>query len=189
MSGAATIPTGTALVAGDPIAIDDYIDFTEIAAPAAPAANTVRFYVIDESGQSNLAFQRSDGSTGKIRPATQVEVEAASANDVFMSPGRQHFHPGHPKATGRGGSGGGVEGTAYNVSGIVRNSAGKFTVTLSVTMSGVYWVVATVIATTGGVRFATVVDASATTFGIEIYNDDGTPNDTDFAFAVYGDLA
>lgn len=48
-----------------------------------------------------IAYQR--GSTGAplaLLPASQAEMEAATSLLTNVTPGRQHFHPGHPKAGG-----------------------------------------------------------------------------------------
>jgi hypothetical protein len=52
--------------------------------------------VLTSNGAAALpTFQDAGGNA-----ASQIQMEAASATNVFSSPGRQHFHPGHPKAGG-----------------------------------------------------------------------------------------
>ncbi len=70
----------------------------------------------------------------------------ACHSSTFGPPSRQRFHPGHPKAAGRGGSAGGVVGTAYRVATIVQDSTGIYTVTLTNAMADTnYWVLVTAI--------------------------------------------
>lgn len=47
---------------------------------------------------SNLKQAASDSATGVVEIAVQSEMEAASSTNLAVTPGRQHFHPGHPKA-------------------------------------------------------------------------------------------
>lgn len=105
-----------------------HADFNENGAPGTPAADTMRLSAFDEGGQTNFRFTRPDGSTGKIRPGTQAEMEAASANDVFISPGRQHFHPLMPKGWALFNGAGSVSGlaTAGNVSGVSYLGTGTY---------------------------------------------------------------
>lgn len=77
-----------------------YTDTVEIAAPSNPSADTARLYAVDESGTTNYAWRDSAGVVSGLRVATQAEMEAASSLLRTVSPGRQHFHPGHPKAGG-----------------------------------------------------------------------------------------
>jgi hypothetical protein len=171
-----------------------HLDLAEVAEPAAPAANNVRLSVLDEGGQSNLIFKRADGTVGKIRPATQTEMEAGTTNDVFVSPGRQAFHLGHAKATGRGTGAGATVGTPYNVSSISRVGAGQYNVTLANAMADLnYWG----IAAAQNVGPNGMVSAHCTpisTTVVQVYTarpgagGGSIAQDADFAFAVFGDM-
>lgn len=50
------------------------------------------------SAFANLKQAASDSATGVIEIATAAEIEAASSTALAVTPGRQHAHPGHPKA-------------------------------------------------------------------------------------------
>jgi len=74
--------------------------------------------------------------------ATQANMEAASATDVFVPPGRQHFHPGHPKA------GGNLNGTGtpafrsgdYGMGAVTDNGTGLYTVAFDTAFADTnYW--------------------------------------------------
>ena len=74
--------------------------------------------------------------------ATQANMEAASATDVFVPPGRQHFHPGHPKA------GGSLSGTGtpafrsgdYGMGAVTDNGTGDYTLALDTSFADTnYW--------------------------------------------------
>jgi hypothetical protein len=171
-----------------------HVDLAEVAEPAAPAANNVRLFVLDEGGQSNLIFKRADGTVGKIRPATQTEMEAGTTNDVFVSPGRQSFHLGHAKATGRGTGAGATVGTPYNVSSISRVGAGQYNVTLANAMADLnYWgIAAAQNIGPNGMISAHCTPISTTV--VQVYTarpgagGGSIAQDADFAFAVFGDM-
>lgn len=80
---------------------DGHFDFTEVSAPSNPSANIASLFAFDDGGVTTLRYLRSDGSDVRLRAATQTEMEAGSAVNVITTPGRQHFHPGHPKAGGK----------------------------------------------------------------------------------------
>jgi hypothetical protein len=77
---------------------------------AATTAN--RLFGTDGSGNSGLVTlsgltlsaaslsvdAASDSAAGKIEIAVQSEMETGSSTTLAVTPGRQHFHPGHPKA-------------------------------------------------------------------------------------------
>jgi len=66
--------------------------------------------------------------------ATQAEMEAATSVDVFSSPGRQHFHPGHPKAWVRFQVTGTID-ASYNITSITDNAPGDWTVNIATDFS------------------------------------------------------
>jgi hypothetical protein len=166
-----------------------FADFSENASPGDPAADVARLYALDEGGTTNLAFRRSDGTRVRFRPAVQSEMEAASEAEVFVPPARQHFHPGHPKAAGRGDSSGGIVGTAYNVASIVRNSIGKYTVTLTTGFSDANYAVLVTANHSVDTRVACAIISSATTFTVETFSPNGSNQDCDFSFAAFGDMS
>lgn len=87
------------LTENSPIVTDDYVDIKENAAPGNPAADNARLWAFDGGGAfgTNLGYLRSDGSSVLLRWASQAEMEAASAVGVWVAPGVQHLHPGHPR--------------------------------------------------------------------------------------------
>ena len=76
--------------------------------------------------------------------ATRANMEAASATDTFVTPGRQHFHPLMPKAWGMfDGTNTGTFSPAagHEVTSITRTSTGTYTVALSTPMSSASYAV------------------------------------------------
>lgn len=59
------------------------------------------FEVVLSRGSGNwytILYMRADGTALVGSSASQAQQEAAASTSVFVTPGRQHFHPGHPKA-------------------------------------------------------------------------------------------
>jgi len=70
--------------------------------------------------------------------ATQAEMETGSSVAVVVSPGRQHFHPGHPKFWAKFGTTGNVL-DSYNVDSVSDDGTGLATVTIGTNFSGADW--------------------------------------------------
>jgi hypothetical protein len=185
--GRIQVPNGSAPLIT--LAAAGYADLAEVSTPADPSANNARVYVVDEGGQTVVFWRDAAANVHPLAAATAAEMEALTANRLVRAD-RQHRHPGHPKAAGRGGSAGGIVGTAYNVASIVQNSTGIYTVTLSNAMADTnYWVLVTAIETTDRL-IADVTISSSTVFVVHIFNTSTTPIDPDggFGFAVFGDM-
>ena len=131
-------------------------------------------------GASGVPFRLAKGSDGEFltlvsgipawgtvtvpTAASQAEMETGTDTAKFVTPGRQHHHPAHPKAwvtfdaasvTGTNDLTG--VGASYNITGVVDNGTGDYTVNWATDFSGVeYCVVATALVAPGG---ATVIHA------------------------------
>ena len=105
-------------------------------------------YVQDENAyysfEASAWVQNSSTDTiaGRIRRATQSDQETVSAVDAAVVPGRQHFHPGHPKAGGRF-NGTGTPAFAsgdYGMGAITDNGTGDYTLALDTAFANTnYW--------------------------------------------------
>lgn len=73
--------------------------------------------------------------------ATQAEQETGSATDKLVTPGRQHFHPGHPKCWAYVTVSGGTPTlqTSYNITSITDTSTGQLTITIATDFSTANW--------------------------------------------------
>jgi len=69
--------------------------------------------------------------------ASQAEMEGAAALDKYVTPGRQHFHPGHPKVRGKITVAGGTPTLqeSYNVTSITDTATDQVTVTIATDFS------------------------------------------------------
>lgn len=101
-------------------------------APAAGDAAAAKFL------RADATWAAPAGSSA----ATQAELEAGSATNVFTSPGRQQFHPSAAKGWCRSDTAGGIQ-ASYNVTSITDDGTGLVTVTWNVDSSGNYTVVST----------------------------------------------
>jgi hypothetical protein len=133
--------------------------------------------------------------------ASQAVMEAASSLLKVVTPGRQHFHPGHLKACGFVAVSGGAPtlSRGYNIASITDNGVGDFTLNFTNAMSDTtFGCVATphraapgssrvlycvVIAkATGSVRIATLQEANTAGTNASFLDD------LDFSFEVTGDM-
>jgi hypothetical protein len=90
-----------------------------------------------------LAYHKADGTavvSGSGSAATQSEQEAASSTSVFVSPGRQQFHPSALKFWAEVSANGSTLNVNYNVSGITDTGTGNLTVTIGTDFSSANWV-------------------------------------------------
>lgn len=104
----------------------------------------------------------SDTVAGVIEYAVQSEMETGTSTTLAVTPGRQAYHPGHPKfwsfCTVTGGTP--VAASSFNVSGVVDDGPGLLTVTINTDFSGTTWC--------GGVSAGGIGSASTTySTGIE----------------------
>ena len=84
----------------------------------------------------------SDTVSGRIEIAVQSEMETGTSTVLAVPPGRQHFHPGHPKA------GGNFNGTGtpafaagdYGMGAVTDGGAGNYTLALDTAFANTnYW--------------------------------------------------
>jgi hypothetical protein len=121
---------------------------------AATTAN--RLFGTDGSGNSGLITvgsgaslaagaisvdPASDTAAGRIEIAVQPEMEAATDLGRAVVPGRQHFHPGHPKAWGYATVSAGTPTlqTSYNLTSISDVGLGELGVVVATDFSSANW--------------------------------------------------
>ena len=73
--------------------------------------------------------------------ATQANMETGTATDLLVSPGRQAFHPGHPKCWAMVTVSGGTPTlqTSFNITSITDTGVGQLTVTIATDFSSANW--------------------------------------------------
>ena len=139
--------------------------------------------------------------TGTTVTATNVasaaDQEAASSTTVLTSPGRQHSHPGHPKAWGFVALSGGVATlqTGYNVASVSRVSAGIVEVTFTTAFSSaLYSAVGNIQQTLPSLLATITVVANITTkvtfhtcTALSSANPTASSTDLSFSFVCFGD--
>ena len=125
---------------------------------------------------NGLQAAASDTQAGRIELAIQSEMETGTDTGRAVVPGRQHFHPGHPKAWVVFSTDGTVL-ASYNVTSVTQNGNGDYTVNLAITMSSAnYCVLGTARhATPADAYVPTVVGQTTTTVHIQFVQEGGTP--------------
>lgn len=94
--------------------------------------------VLDQTGK--WTHYDSNGAEYPVGTAlaTQAEMEAGTSTSVFVTPGRQHFHPGHPKVWCKAGVTGNMLAN-YNMTSVTDTGAGRATFNIATDFSGADW--------------------------------------------------
>jgi hypothetical protein len=148
----------------------------------------------------NIKQAASDTATGVLEIAVQSEMETGTSTTLAVTPGRQHFHPGHPKA------GGNLDGTGtpafaagdYGMGAVTDNGTGNYTLALDTAFANTnYWWTASARAGTTSSSSRLVVspfsDGSKTTSALQIgtgnVNDGAATDSTETGISFWGDYA
>lgn len=100
--------------------------------PATVSVGTSGQVLTSNGAGAAPTFQDGSG----LGAATQAEMESASSTSVASTPGRQHFHPGHPKVWVRATDGGTLSiSESYNVTSVDDDGTGDYGVNFSITLS------------------------------------------------------
>ena len=75
---------------------------------------------------------------GATVAATQAEMETGTSTSVAVTPGRQHYHPGHPKCWLNAGTTGNIL-ASYNITSLTDTGTGVVTVTIATDFSSANW--------------------------------------------------
>jgi hypothetical protein len=127
---------------------------------------------------------------GPTLPATQTQQESGSSVSVFVSPGRQHFHPSAAKGWVYGGFAANVF-ASYNVTSLTDGGAGNVTVNWATDFSSAnFCAVASAVDSANAVS-QRVNGLAAGTTQIVFYDADGAVIDASIGFccAAFGDQA
>lgn len=180
--GGASAAAGTfTTVAGTTGTFSSFLNLTEIASPANPAANDLRLFAKDVSSATHLFTRDSAGTEvdltlggGGASAATKSDQETGTSTSTYVSPGRQQNHDSAAKASGIFAGSSGTIAASYGVTSVVRTNTGRYTVTVSTAFASAanYGVNATVELTgtfsTSGL-IAYIANASRTTTVFEIH--------------------
>jgi len=130
------------------------------------------------------------GKVNAIQSATQAEMESASSVVAAVTPGRIRYAPSAAKAFVRFSTAGTIVGTPLNVSSVVRNSAGKYTVTFSTAMADAnYAPVCSVIDTPASGFPVSVIATNITSSTFDVWCGPNGYEDNAIAVVVFGDFA
>lgn len=152
-------------------------------------------YALGTSGK----ILKSDGTDAvwgdNIQAATQAQMEAASATDVYVSPGRTQYHPGVAKAwIVFNGTGSPAVTASHNMdSSITDHGTGEYTVSFTTDFSSAAYALAgfsTESSALSNCFVTSTTDSVAGTKRITVVKHDGTLTDgTAISLVAYGDQA
>lgn len=125
--------------------------------------------------------------------ATQSDMETGTSTTKWVSPGRQHFHPGMAKAWAAVTVSGGTPTIvkSHNVTSITDHGAGDFTVNFTTALSDALYVAVGSILETGTGGYVLKINSKATT-GVRVLTINSTDgsivDNIDFHVLVFGDI-
>jgi len=93
--------------------------------------------LMDEFGRWTH-YDINGGDYPESNIATRGQMEAAVATNVFVTPGLQHYHPGHPKAWCKNGVTGNIL-ASYNISSVTDTGAGLCAPQINVDFTDAQW--------------------------------------------------
>lgn len=172
--------------------------------------NTNKFNIVAASGNTTIAgtlgvtgastFAAVSGTSGTFTAAlsgataagamvaTQAEMETGTATDKVTVPGRQHFHKSAVQAWCNFAGTTGTIRQSYNITSVVRDSAGSYTITIANDFASDTYAIAVGVGTTDNLTHR-YQNQAAGTFEIVILSTGGTPTDpTTVSFICSGDL-
>lgn len=137
---------------------------------------SIAFQAVVAGTLTSVLTLTAGGVTGSV-VATQAQMETGTATDKIVSPGRQHFHPAHPKGVSRfNGTGTVAIVYDYNVDTITDNGTGNYTVNWDTDFSGTTY---SAVAISNGAETSVGSSFGAGTTQVVTGNSSGTL--TDFA--------
>jgi hypothetical protein len=90
------------------------------------------------------SYTRASGAAVVGAAASQAEMEAATSLLTTSTPGRQHYHPGHPKCAAKVTVSGGTptlqSANSYNITSITDTAEGRLTITIATDFADAHWV-------------------------------------------------
>lgn len=119
--------------------------------------------------------------------ATQADQETATSNARFVSPGRQHNHPGHPKCWAWVTQSGGTPtlSTSYNITSITDTGSGQLTITIATDFSSANWLALPMVADSNS-RMPVIGNIAAGSVRIDLYTDGGSLTDPSIGWGLAG---
>jgi hypothetical protein len=145
--------------------------------------------------QTETAYYYFQASAWQAQIATRTDVQTASNVLLPVTPGRQHFHPGHPKAWAQFSKAGAVTvNQSYGINSIVSLGTGTFTVNFTNNFANTNYVATGLVNQAGGTFSAVVTNFSGRAVGSMGFGtartDTGALGDgTDINLAFFGTLA
>jgi hypothetical protein len=157
--------------------------------PATPAEGDVRRNTTTTRWEGYVAAWQNFMTDNDL--ASQAQQEAGSSTAVFVTPGRQHFHPSAAKFWVKCGVAADVV-VSHNVTSVADTATGRVTVTIATDFSGADWCAhATSMYGAVSARIVDAISQAAGTVLVRAYRaSDDTEQDVDhYMISGYGDQA
>ena len=127
------------------------------------------------------------GNSEITAPATQADQETATSTTAPVTPGRQQFHPGHPKCWAWVTQSGGTPSlsTSYNITSITDTGSGRLTITIATDFSSANWLALPMVADSNS-RMPVIGNIAAGSVRIDLYTDGGSLTDPGIGWGLAG---
>lgn len=152
-------------------------------------ASWLAFAIVGDPILAARLPQALDTAIGALEIAIQSEMETGTDVARAVVPGRQHFHPGHPKVWGYATVSAGVPTlqTSYNVTSITDNGSGDITFTIATDFSTANWCCVATCDNAGATeQYAVVVSRAAGSVTLQAITDTGADTTDPDAWNVMG---
>lgn len=185
-----TAASGNTTIAGTLGVTSDVAINTNKFTVAASSGNTVVAGTLGVTGDATFTADVSAATISGNVVAAQAGQETGTSTTTVVTPGRQHFHASAAKAWAKFTASTGALTASYNVTSVVRDSQGDWTVTIANDFSGAnYAILAMALDTGGAARFMVATAQAAGTFSLKCLNDAAADQDPDsIYFVCFGDL-
>lgn len=194
LSAAGQVNNLTGLTAGTPYFISPITAGAITAIEPTTVGHISKPIGIADSTTSLILCSSMRGYTvGSVLAAgTQAQLEAASSTAVYVTPGRQHFHPGMAKAVGRVTNSAGTytlqSTTSYNITSISKTGTGVITVNLTTSMADTNYIVQITTDTSATSAYYTATSSSVITVNIKSIGTTPAAIDSGFSITIFGDM-
>ena len=185
-------PLDTADIGDDTITVAKIADGTDGELLTWDSSGEATTIPVGTSGQvltSNGAGAEPTWQDSTSTAASQAQMEGASSNTVFVTPGRQQYHPGMAKAWVKFAGASGAISASYNVSSVSRGGTGTYTVNFTNAFSSSNYcaiVSMTYASASGTLEHHEVIESqSSSSCGIGVRNFHNQRSDPTTVYAVF----
>lgn len=183
-------------VSGSPAIVpaDDLAGLEGLSGVGVPVRTGISTWTLRTiSATAPASISNGDGVSGapviSVDVASAAQMEGATSLVTVVTPGRQHSHPGHPKAWCKANGASAAISASYNITSTTDNTTGDISFTVATAFSSVnYSAQGHVLFSTGSTRVAVGIAQGVSVYRMYCVNGTNDRNDPDqYYYAAFGD--